>query len=399
MGVTINRYPTSGGTVTYWIEQTSGLYRIHFDVTVNSGHTLTYYSYSNSGGASTGGSKSIVGPSTRTDFYVQSYDHQTVTSHVFSVCFDGAQPGHEDEYYELDVIVTQNIAAAGAATATPDHFEEVPVGTVSRYTLQATPNPGYIFDHWERIQDGETVETSTSNPRTINFTASSEGYYQRIYVAYFRELQTYTLTASASPSEGGTVNGVDVYTENFEEGTTASVTLSAVPSEGYAFVKWTRTSPSTATLRNATITRSVSRSETWVAEFTNDPGRILNLVVKFHPDSNDHGIHGTVRIENEQLGVDVTEDNTVAIPLSSESLTSSHVAIYVTAHPNDGYRFVKATVPVYSYVIVTADSRKRITPPVSNPRLDVYWGCDKLMYLKDNDKLVHATNGKLIYCG
>lgn len=70
---------------------------------------------------------------------------------------------------------------------------------------------------------------------------------------------TITITASANPTEGGTITGAGAY----EAGET--VTLRAVPNSGYQFVNWTRNGEVVSS--NATYTFTVMQDDTLVANF------------------------------------------------------------------------------------------------------------------------------------
>ncbi len=89
-------------------------------------------------------------------------------------------------------------------------------------TLNATANVGYTFINW--TLDGNVVSTEPS----YTFTVTGGG----AYVANFM-LNSYTIMASANPSEGGTVSGAGGY-NHFE-----TCTLTATASEGYDFNNWT----------------------------------------------------------------------------------------------------------------------------------------------------------------
>ena len=92
-------------------------------------------------------------------------------------------------------------------------------------TLTATANEGYTFVNW--IKDN--VEVSTEP--TYSFTVIEDA----AYVANFlEEPVSYAITATANPSEGGTVTGAGTYAE----GETCSLTATA--NEGYTFVNWTK---------------------------------------------------------------------------------------------------------------------------------------------------------------
>ncbi|MBR4392373.1 MAG: PKD domain-containing protein, partial [Bacteroidales bacterium] len=90
-------------------------------------------------------------------------------------------------------------------------------------TLTATANEGYTFVNW--TEDGEAVSAEATY--TFDVTADRE------LVANFT-LNSYEITVSANPSNGGTVSGAGTY----NHGATATLTASAV--EGYDFVNWTK---------------------------------------------------------------------------------------------------------------------------------------------------------------
>lgn len=396
MAVTVNRYPASGGSVTYWIENLNDTSKkIHFDVTVNAGHKLTYFKYSNDV-TSNQASRNIDGPVTRTDFYTQSYSTDSVRDHVFSVFFDGANPDHENEYYDLDVIVSASDPTAGTVTAVPSEFTDINVGVAVSYTLSATANPGYVFEKWE----DEYTSASSSSPKwTISFRGTEETYYQKRYTALFRKANTYVVSASVSPDGAGTVNGGPTYSETFEEGSAASVTLSAVPADGFVFVRWTRTSPSPSNLSKATITRSVKSSETWVAEFSSDPSDMITAHLVIHPGPDDHGPHGHVTImhKRSELSTDVMSSSTIRLYDGGSSFAN----VDINPEPYEGYTISKAVL------VRDTTSGPQTTSYTSYPffvSLDnddvvhVFFGCGKILHSKESGKLLE-NEGRLVYCG
>ena len=98
---------------------------------------------------------------------------------------------------------------------TSDYYQ---VGDI--VTLKCTPINGYVFNGW--YVNGTLVSTSD----TYSFTAT-----QNIEVT--PSFGVCLITASANPSNGGTVSGAGTY--NYGE--TASLTATA--NEGYTFVNWT----------------------------------------------------------------------------------------------------------------------------------------------------------------
>lgn len=115
-------------------------------------------------------------------------------------------------------------------------------------TVSATKATGYNFLKW--TENGTQVSTNTSY--TFNVTGN------RTLVAQF-QAQSYTISASASPSNGGTVSGGGTYTYG------QSCTLTANQATGYTFVKWTKNGTQVST--NASYTFTVTESASYVAHF------------------------------------------------------------------------------------------------------------------------------------
>ena len=89
-------------------------------------------------------------------------------------------------------------------------------------TLTATPASGYTFINWTK--NGTQVSTNASYTFTVTEAAT--------YVAQFQR-QTFTVTLTANPAEGGTVTGDGTYNYGDE------VTVTIVTNEDYAFQNWT----------------------------------------------------------------------------------------------------------------------------------------------------------------
>ena len=115
-------------------------------------------------------------------------------------------------------------------------------------TVQATPNTGYTFTNW--TENGNVVSTNANYTFTVNGN--------RTLVANF-QMQSYTITVTANPADGGTVSGGGDF--NYGQ----SCTLTATPATGYNFVRWTKNGQQVST--NATYTFSVTESAAFVAQF------------------------------------------------------------------------------------------------------------------------------------
>jgi hypothetical protein len=115
-------------------------------------------------------------------------------------------------------------------------------------TLKALPANGYTFVQWTK--NGSQV--STQNPYIFNVTESGE------YVAHF-QTQSYTITTSSNPSDGGNTTGDGTYNHG------QSCTLTATPANGFSFVKWTKSGTQVSTQNPFTF--NVTASGEYVAHF------------------------------------------------------------------------------------------------------------------------------------
>lgn len=116
-------------------------------------------------------------------------------------------------------------------------------------TVTANPASGYQFVNW--TQGGTTVSANSS----YSFTVTGN----RTLTANF-SLNSYTISTSSSPSQGGTTNGGG----SFSYGDGATVTAVAGP--GYTFTNWTQ--GGTVVSSNASYSFTVTSSRTLVANFS-----------------------------------------------------------------------------------------------------------------------------------
>ena len=139
-------------------------------------------------------------------------------------------------------------------------------------TLTAIPNQSSSFTNWTK--NGEVVSAN----ETFSFIVTENAEY----VANFGDvpLNNYTITATANPEEGGTVEGTGTYLEG------SICTLTAIPSAGYSFLNWTQngTVVSTEAEYSFTVTENVS----FMANFeSNDYDPLIYSI-------NDDGVSVTV---------------------------------------------------------------------------------------------------------
>ena len=162
------------------------------------------------------------------------YGGQTGASNQVSV-----QVGNLNNY---NITISANPTSGGTVTGGGTYQE----GTSC--TVSATPATGYTFTNW--TENGTQVSINAN----YTFTVTAN----RNLVANFT-LNTYTITASANPTSGGTVSGGGTYNHG------QSCTLSATPATGYTFVNWTKNGTQVST--NASYTFTVTESAAYVAHF------------------------------------------------------------------------------------------------------------------------------------
>jgi hypothetical protein len=148
-------------------------------------------------------------------------------------------------------------------------------------TLTATANEGYTFSEWTK--NGNQVSTSS----TYSFTVTDDATFTAVFT-----LNSYTITATANPTEGGTITGTGTY----DHGTSA--TLTAAAAEGYTFTNWTKNGISVST--NATYSFTVTAATDLVANFTINS---YNVTATANPAE-----YGTVTVEGTRDRDDLTYD-------------------------------------------------------------------------------------------
>ena len=158
---------------------------------------------------------------------------------------------------------------------------------VNTVTIPSTVTPGTtsitvnaLAGSYVAVTDNSSViygvaEANSSGVATVNFTnaiPSSGTLYvvvtRQQYQPYFGTISIvggtqYTITATASPSNGGTVSGAGQYYGN------TSCTLTATPNTGYEFICWRQGSTQVST--DPTYTFTVTGNASYTAIFTMIP--------------------------------------------------------------------------------------------------------------------------------
>ena len=166
-------------------------------------------------------------------------------------------------------------------------------------TITATANEGYIFTNW--TENGNEV----SNHANYTFIVTGN----RTLIANFSiQPESYTITTTVDPVEGGTVRGDGTYQEGQQ------CTLIATPAAGYAFLKWTENG------------NEVSSSTRYTFTVTGD----RNLVANF-------------KVQSQSFTITANADPIEGGTIDGGGTFSQGQSCTLTATPATGYEFVNWT--------------------------------------------------------
>ena len=203
----------------------------------------------------------------------------------FNITQDTAFVAHfEINNYEITATVDPLVGGSVTGAGDYDHFDTC--------TLVAAPAVGYHFVNW--TQGGTEVGTSLTYQFEVTGAAS--------FVANF-EINSYDVTATANPTNGGTVTGAGTY----DHGT--NVTMTATPGTGYHFLNWSQ---------NGTV---VTTNETFSFTVTQDTAFVANFEI------NSYAVTASV---NPSVGGTVSGTGTY----------DHGTLVTLTATPNTGYHFL-----------------------------------------------------------
>lgn len=174
-------------------------------------------------------------------FYVLPYFEGSIGTYLLSMSISRSQ--HAPDTYQI------------SATASPSNGGSVSgAGTYAQgttCTLNATANANYSFTNW--TENGTQVSTNAS----YSFTVTSN---RNLTANFTYSPNVFTVTAVASPSNGGVVSGAG----NFEAGQTC--TLNASANTSFTFVNWTENGSQVSS--NPTYSFTVTGNRNLVANFT-----------------------------------------------------------------------------------------------------------------------------------
>jgi len=251
----------------------------------------------------------------------------TSTTYSFTVTEAGDYVANfELNTYEVNATANPEVGGSVNGAGTYDH------GATA--TLTATANEGYTFVNW--MKDGTVVCTNVSYSFTVTEAAT--------FVANF-VLNSYAITATANPTEGGTVTGTGTY----DHGTTA--TLTATPNEGYTFTNWTKNGTVVST--NASYSLTVTEAADFMANFTLNS---YEITATANPEvggsvngagTYDHGTTATLTATPDEgyTFVNWTKDNEVVSTNATYSFTVTEAAAYVANFTLNNYEITAIANP------------------------------------------------------
>ena len=168
--------------------------------------------------------------------------------------------------------------------------------------LTAQPDTGWEFSQWQGDLSG------SDNPKNITMNSNKN------VTAIFTQIipDTYTLTISASPSNGGAV-GKNPDKQSYNEN--ESITINATPNEGWIFINWVKGNTLFETLSSTTF--NIKENMNLIAVFEEIPPVEYSLTISASPN------------EGGQIN---------KIPDKINYSENENVTIIAT--PNEGWNFV-----------------------------------------------------------
>ena len=174
----------------------------------------------------------------------------TSANYIFTVNNDRTLVANfiEEQPQTYNINVSANPANGGNVTGGGTYTQG------QQCTLTATPNTNYLFVNW--TENGNQVSTNASYTFTVN--------NNRTIVANFVEQQpqTYNITVSVTPADGGNVTGDGTYTQGQQ------CTLTATPNTGFNFFNWVNAKNGVIVSTDQTYTFTVNEDGEFIANFS-----------------------------------------------------------------------------------------------------------------------------------
>ena len=225
-------------------------------------------SHANSGTGTGGFTVNMTGLTANTHYYVRAYAKNSA----------GVSYGNE-----VDFTTTQNVSAPTVTTSQVTNIQQTSATGGGNVTSTGGANVTERGICWSTSHNPTTSGSHANSGTgmgsfTVNMTGltANTTYYVRAYainsagtsygseVSFTTTAQTYTISVSANPTNGGTVSGGGTYQQG------QSCTVHATANSGYIFSSWTEGGSQVST--NANYTFTVTGNRTLVAHFTYNGG-------------------------------------------------------------------------------------------------------------------------------
>ncbi|MCR5475897.1 MAG: InlB B-repeat-containing protein [Lachnospiraceae bacterium] len=160
----------------------------------------------------------------------------------------------DDSDYESSVVT---VSRPGEGGVTSGDMTSTSASATLTTTINASPNKGYMFDHWEFYQ-GEDLVTSTKQSMTV--TVSGHHVYTAVFVP-----DMYEIKGNTDPVGAGSIAGVGKYRAH------SDAVLEARPAAAYRFDKWTWKSPDADQMESTDIRleiKDITEDHTVTAHFS-----------------------------------------------------------------------------------------------------------------------------------
>jgi hypothetical protein len=218
--------------------------------------------------------------------------------------------------------ITTSANPTNGGTVTPS----TTISYGSDFTINAYPNTGYIFENW--TENGNILGT---DPVLVLLNVTTD---HNITGNFVESVNTFTVTASSNPPEGGSITGAGNVTLG------GSITLTATANPNFIFIDWTENGNILGTDPQITL-ENVSANHILVATFLSNvgiPQEETGSLKIFPIPATDH-----IWIESATEINSLNIFNAAGIEISRNNSLSGKININTSTWPDGAYVFIIKT--------------------------------------------------------
>ena len=236
---------------------------------------------------------------------------------------------------KLNVVANNN--SYGTVSGGGTSSKEV-VNTNATFSVSATANAGYQFDHWEFTQGTGTISNSlsASTEVTVKRSGTKNGTAEYTVQAVFKEIPKlkfyFTAEALLSSTGGGTasVDATSATEETRESSASHTFSFSANANSGYEFIGWSATDGGTIESTNnpyaKTVTNNTENSTVATTLYANfEKLKVYNFAANAIVKPEGYGT-ATATVEKSQI--------------TTRDASASTTATFTVTSVNDGYYWI-----------------------------------------------------------